>query len=124
MFLLLEYENWTGKRPVSRWYRALSDADQALADSFFATAEKLDDLIPPNFKKFRELFEARWKGISRVQYRVFCDKDKAVITLLCGCTHKGRQYDPPKAYDTATRRKNEIKRGEAGAEVFCYGEMA
>lgn len=116
-----EYQSSKGKRPVSEWYEALSQKNRASADRFLGIVQKLEQLKPPHFKKFRELLEARWFGQNRVPHRIFCDKPSdGQVTFLCGCTHKDRRYTPTNAYDTALRRRDEIQNGEAGTHEFDF----
>lgn len=116
-----EYQSVEGKRPVSEWYEALSQKNRASADRFLGIVQKLEQLKPPRFEKFRELLEARWFGQNRVPHRIFCDKPSdGQVTFLCGCTHKDRRYTPTNACNTALRRRDEIQNGEAGTHEFDF----
>ena len=80
-------------------------------------ARNLEQLDTPHFKKFRELQEARWSGENRVPHRIFCYAPAGrQVIFLCGCT----RYDPPNAYDTAVRRRQEIRDGRASTREFDF----
>lgn len=119
MWDLREYQSATGKCPVSEWYGALSEQNRAKADRFLGIARKLDRLEPPHFKKFRALWEARWRGENRVPHRIFCyvPSDRQ-LTLLCGCIHKDARYKPTAAYNTAVQCRHEIENEEASTHAF------
>ena len=40
------------------------------------------------------------------------------FVMLVGCTHKGRVYDPPGAFQTLDERKQKIESKEAGLDEY------
>ena len=112
-----EYQSAEGILPVSKWYEALSPGNQARADRFMRVARKLERLEMPYFRKYQELLEARWHGENNVPYRIFCYAPSGrQVIFLCGCT----RYDPTNAYDTAVRRRQEIRDGRASTREFDF----
>ncbi|MBI2987622.1 MAG: type II toxin-antitoxin system RelE/ParE family toxin [Deltaproteobacteria bacterium] len=66
---------------------------------------------------------AKGKGIleikfsrAGIQYRVlgFYGLNRGEFTLLIGCTHKQRRYNPTNAIDTAIDRKNKVETRQGG----------
>lgn len=117
-----EYQSGTGKLPVSKWYGKLSEKNRAEAGRLMGIAQKLDRLEWPYFGKFQQLLEARWAGENKVPHRIFCyvPSGSMCVIFLCGCTHKGRRYNPPSAYKTALKRRNEIEGGRASTHAFDF----
>lgn len=117
-----EYQSAEGKLPVSEWFTELSQKNRARADRFMRIARNLDRLEMPHFRRFQQLFEARWFGENKIPHRIFCyipSSDRRVI-FLCGCTHKDKRYSPTNAYDTAVKRRDEIEKGEANTREFDF----
>ncbi len=116
-----EYQSGTGKCPVSKWYEDLTPQNKAYADRFMLIARKLRELKWPHFKHVKPLREARWDDKDKVPHRIFCDVlSGRCVTFLCGCTHKGKQYNPTNAYDTAIIRRNEIQARKAGTRELSF----
>ena len=117
-----EYQNAEGKLPVSEWLAELSQKNRARADRFMRIARDLNRLEMPYFRKFQQLFEARWFGENKVPHRIFCyaPSGSKFVVFLCGCTHKDNRYDPTNAYDTALRRRDEIEGGRANTHEFDF----
>jgi len=62
--------------------------------------------------------ELRWRS-GRKPYRILgCQSGERDYTMLVGCTHDGKKYDPPDALETAVRRKKQIESGEAQAHEY------
>lgn len=116
-----EYQSESEKCPVSEWYEELTLDNKVSADRFLEIARKLDQLEMPYFKRFRELWEARWSGENGVPHRIFCYiSSHGCVTFLCGCTHKGRRYNPTNAYATAIKRRKEIQNGKASTSELSF----
>jgi hypothetical protein len=116
-----EYQSATGRLPVSEWHEALSPGNQARADRFMRIARQLERLEMPYFRQYQELLEARWHGENNVPHRIFCDVPSGRrLIFLCGCTHKGRRYDPTNAYNTAVQGRKEIQNGRASTREFDF----
>ena len=117
----VQYEANDGDLPVMQWYASLTPKNQAKADKFLRIAKREKQLRMPHFGPFQELMEARWYGENRVQHRIFCYVPSGrCVTFLCGCTHKGKRYKPASAYNTAIRRRNEIREGRATTHEFDF----
>lgn len=62
--------------------------------------------------KYQGLGEIRLPGDQRIPIRLigFRDPDARIqrFTFLIGCRHKGRNYDPPDALNTAVKRKKDL----------------
>jgi hypothetical protein len=105
-----------GRRNViTDWYKKVLPQVRADFDELIGILETKREWQRPEFKRlkgkqYRGLGELRW-NTGKVEYRVFgCNgPGTREYTLLLGCTHKGRVYDPPDALDTATQRMKAIK---------------
>ena len=116
-----EYQGADGSCPVSTWYESLSARNRAKTDRFLRIARQLKRLSMPGFRKYRELWEARWYGDARVPHRIFCYVPSGrQVVFLCGCIHKDRRYKPTNAYETSLRRRNAIQAGRATTREFDY----
>ena len=114
-----EYRGADGSCPVSTWYESLSARNRAKADRFLRIARQLKRLSMPDFRKYQELWEARWYGDDRVPHRIFCYVPSGrQVVFLCGCIHKDRRYKPTNAYETSLRRRNDIQAGRANTREF------
>lgn len=120
MWYFQEFQNSNGSCPVSDWCTSLSPKNQSKFEKFLGIVRELKQLRRPHFRKFRKLSEARWSGENNVPHRIFCyfPLRRKTVTFLCGCTHKGNQYDPPSAYETAATRRKKIVRGQACESKF------
>lgn len=105
-----------GRNVITDWYEDLLPKEQADFDAeieIWRTQAKWDsrDFEPLKGQKYKSLFEHKFKSCGK-QHRVFgCfGPDPGQYTLLLGCTHKDKIYDPPEAFDTALRRKNQRAR--------------
>ena len=65
-----------------------------------------------NIGKASGLGEIRFKG-DRKQLRVIGadGKSPSSYVLFLGCSHKGKVYDPPSAFETAAKRKRNFETG-------------
>jgi hypothetical protein len=92
-------------------------------DGFLKIMVKLKDWEYPDInalqgKRFAGLTELRWKS-GRKPHRIFgYQSNNLEYTMLIGCTHDKKKYDPPDAMETARRRKIEIESGEASTHEY------
>ena len=57
-------------------------------------------------------WELRWTA-EKVQHRIFgYYGGPSQFVMLVGCTHKGKIYDPPSAFQTMQDRSGKLKFGE------------
>ena len=113
-----EYVAPSGRKLVSEWYGKLSLQIQSDFDRMLGILANKKEWKYPEFKRlqgrqYRGLGEIRWQS-GGVQHRVIgCNGSGAgEYTLLIGCTHKGRVYDPPSALGTAIQRMRALKDGQ------------
>ena len=124
---LLEYRSPKGDLPISSWYENLSKRNREKARASIRLIRQLNVLKEPHFKKFRQLWEARWYGERKVPHRIFLDTFPDTLSpddliFLCGCTHKNSVYNPPKAYDIALGRNEDIQKGWAGTNDLTFDQ--
>ena len=124
----LEYQSPTNRLPVSDWWSRLTVKNRTLAGLFLrkmlnslTTSNRPEEGTFTKFKNRKNLWEARWKGEQRIQHRLLCDPlVQGSVTLLCGCTHKQKRYDPPNALQTAENRSAQLKAGKATTNEFIF----
>src|SRR2546425_2772036 len=112
----------SGGRPlISEWYLSLLQPVRAVFDDrldFLAIHERKDWQLP-EFRMLRGkegkagLSEIRWES-EGTQWRIlgFFRPGRMQYTMLIGCTHRQKQYDPRDPLETAIRRKKSVERGE------------
>jgi Phage derived protein Gp49-like (DUF891) len=111
--------NWTyrcyddGNSPNlwRRWYDKTAPARGA-HDATFDMLEQMEVWGQPNFKSLGQgLWEVRFQGQDRRQWRVFGSIDQG-IQEFCALNigyHKDRRYTPPTVLDKSRDRLNEIR---------------
>jgi hypothetical protein len=128
--ILLQQAKWTfydyvqdKKNPIQAWYKDLSLGAQLQFDAVLKDCSKTEN--PKDWGGFRHFLQGPVK-VERVwelgfvadkrQYRIlgiFGDERKHAI-LLIGCYHKGRNYTPSNAIETARKRARGFKEGKGG----------
>jgi len=127
LWTFLEFVSSGGRPQITDWYSNLPPDVQAVFDDrvgFLAIHERKDWQLP-EFRMLRGkegragISEIRW-DVGGVQWRVlgFFGSSRMQYTMLIGCTHKQKQYDPRDAADTAIRRKKSIERGERTTVIY------
>ncbi|HXK28007.1 MAG TPA: hypothetical protein VJ646_07115 [Candidatus Binatia bacterium] len=103
-----------GRNVISHWYEDLSPKEQADFDAEIEIWRKQVEWDSRDFErlkgqKYKSLFEHKFKSCGK-QHRILgCfGPEPRQYTFLLGCTHKGKIYDPPEAFDTALRRKSQL----------------
>ena len=109
-----------GSTPISDWYeKELSDRGQLSFDAMLKNNQKTANHLEwSGFEKhMRGKLKGhqiwQWKIPGEVQYRilgVFAGPKRAVFIM--GYYHKGDNYTPPDALETALKRKKLLDRGE------------
>jgi hypothetical protein len=116
---LLQYVSPNGRAAIADWRKSLPVGDpRADLDQFLKIMVKLKDWEYPYIdalkgKKFAGLTELRWKSGRKPHRIIGYRSNDFEYTMLAGCTHNDKKYDPPDAMETARRRKGEIKSGKA-----------
>ena len=114
----LQYVSPNGRHSITDWRSKLPVQAQADLDTFLKNMAKTESWEFPDIRalkgaRYRILKELRWKS-GGVQYRIFgYQTHPAEFVMLIGCTHKGNNYNPPDALETARRRQNQVKSNEA-----------
>jgi len=110
----------SGSNPIENWYSTLSDHGRTLLDALLKNNQKTESHLQwIGFRKFLTGGEMKGEGIWELgffderQYRLLgiFDGAKRAIFLM-GCYHKGKNYTPPNALDTALERKKLKVRGD------------
>jgi hypothetical protein len=120
----LQYVSPQGRAAIDDWRKALAvGPPRADLDVFLKTMAKLREWAPPDIdtlkgSRYQGLLELRWKS-GRKPHRIlgYQSADRE-YTMLVGCTHDGKKYDPPDAFETAVRRRKQIESGEAQAREY------
>jgi hypothetical protein len=120
----LQYVSPQGRAAIDDWRKSLPvGVPRANLDTFLKTMAKSREWAPPDIdtlkgSRYLGLMELRWKS-GRKPHRVLgYQSAEGEYTMLVGCTHDGRKYDPPDAFETAVRRKKQIESGEAQAREY------
>jgi hypothetical protein len=115
----MDYISPQGRNMIADWYAGLLTQEQSDFDALIQVLAKMRQWQEPAFKRlkgraYRGLGEIRFTS-ERKQHRVirFFGPNPQQSTLLIGCSHKQRIYNPPEALDTAARRKHDIESGIA-----------
>jgi len=126
----LQQAKWTfydyiqgDKNPIQTWYESLTLAAQFQFDAVLKNCSKTENL--KDWGRFRHFLEGSAKAervwelgfvADRRQYRilgVFGDERKHAV-LLIGCYHKGGNYTPSNAIETARKRAKGFREGNGG----------
>jgi hypothetical protein len=108
--------------PIEAWHQSLSYDARYLFDNILKDISKTE--IPIQWGGWRGFLQGQLKSeriwelgfrADKRQYRIFGkfgNQNKQVV-LLMGCYHKGRNYTPTAALDTAYKRAVELREGKA-----------
>lgn len=120
-----EWKFWdfthSDNNPIEDWYKTLSEDAQRLFQGLLKNNYKVEN--PIHWLGFKRYLKGELKGsgiwelefFSGVQYRVlgFFGPRRKEATLLIGCYHKQKIYEPPNALKTALKRKEMLEEGIA-----------
>src|SRR6266436_3980282 len=116
-----QFRAWTGRLVIDDWGNGLSPGRRAVFDTFLDRIAKMETWpsgICYPIRNHAGCFEIRWTA-EKVEHRIFgyygIGKE---FVLLVGCTHKGKVYDPPGAFDMLDDRKTKIANGEGGLDEY------
>lgn len=106
---------------IADWYAGLLTQEQSDFKAFMRILAKTREWRYPAFKwltgkKYRELGELRFESEKKAHRVIGCLGPGAKqFTMLIGCFHKQRVYNPANALDTALQRKKLLEQGEGSA---------
>src|SRR2546427_1280920 len=116
-----QFRTWTGRKAIDDWRRGLSQARRATFDLFLDRVAKMNSWptgICDPIKNHAGCWELRWTA-EKVEHRIFgyygAGKE---FVMLVGCTHKGKVYDPPGAFEILDTRKAQIADGIGGLDEY------
>lgn len=110
-----QFRAWTGRKAIDDWRGKMSPARQASFDIFMDRIAKMEawpsGTCDP-IKGHAGCWELRWTA-EKVEHRVFgyYGKEKE-FCMMVGCTHKGKVYDPPGAFEMLDDRKSKVEKGD------------
>jgi len=108
------------ENPWRSWYERQNKAVRACHDKTMRFL-RAGHWNMPNFSKlngYDDLYEIRiTKGVAH-RLVGFRDPESKIFIVAMPCTHKGKQYYPREALDTASRRAKEIKEEQIVA-ILC-----
>jgi len=116
-----QFKAGSGRKAIDDWRKGLSPARRATFDNFLDRIAKMESwpsVICAPIKNHAACWELRWTS-ERVEHRIFgyYGGEKEFV-MLVGCTHKGRVYDPPGAFQTLDERKQKIESKEAALDEY------
>ncbi len=123
---LLEYVSPVGERgAIDDWRKSMIGNPRLDLNEFLKLMSKSEKWEYPDIDtlkgyRYREqkLTELRWRSDGR-PHRIFgYQSGDFEYTMLIGCTHNAKKYDPPDAMETARKRKIKIDKGEALTREF------
>jgi len=111
-----------GQNPIEEWYqKELSEEAQFIFDTLLKNQQKIESVLNwTGFKylqgkpKEERIWQLDFKADKR-QYRllgVFGEERKNAVLIL-GCYHKGDNYTPRDALETARKRAKALREGRA-----------
>lgn len=109
-----DYVQPGGKNKVRKWCESLSTKEQAKLDMVLMTLSREQQWREPHFKKlsgYAGMSEIRWNGSQNRQLRLIGCFGPAPdqYTLLLGCSHKGTQYTPTNAIESANKAFRDLQ---------------
>ena len=116
-----QYQAWTRRRAIDDWRKSLSPARRAIFDTFLDRIAKMQNWptgICDPIKNHVGCWELRWAA-EKVEHRIlgYYGGEKE-FRMMVGCTHKGKIYDPPGAFEILDERKAKVEKGEGGLSEY------
>ena len=111
-----------GHNPIEEWFRnGLSEESQLAFWKVLKDCQKTESSI--NWVAFKRFLSGKYREFriwelifysDRRQHRIFgiFGPERKQATLLMGCYHKGKVYNPPDAMETAYKRAGLLSRRE------------
>jgi hypothetical protein len=110
-----QFRSASGRDTISDWRKRLAPARRAVFDVFMDRIAKMTKWpvgICDPIRGHAGLWELRWTA-EKVEHRILgYYGGPHLFVMLLGCTHKGRVYDPPEAFQTIKDRRRKILEGE------------
>jgi hypothetical protein len=116
-----QFRSASGRDSILDWRKGLSPARKATFDIFMDRIAKMKSwpsgMCDP-IKGHSGFWELRWTA-EKVEHRIFgYYGGSSVFVMLIGCTHKGKIYDPPSAFQTMEDRSGKLKAGEGTLSTY------
>ena len=116
-----QFRSSSGRDSISDWRRGLSPARRAILDVFLNRISKMQAWptgICDPIRGYTGYWELRWTA-EKVEHRIFgCYEGPLLFAMLIGCTHKGKVYDPPSAFQTMEDRRKKINRKDGTLSIY------
>jgi hypothetical protein len=116
-----QFRSANDRDAVSDWRRGLSPARRAIMDVFLNRIAKMQSWPSGTCNPltgYPGYWELRWTA-EKVEHRIFgYYAGPRKFVMLIGCTHKGKVYDPPSAFQTMQDRKGKLTRGEGTLSIY------
>ena len=110
-----QFRSANGRDAITDWRKGISPGRRAILDIFLDRIAKMETWpsgICDPIRGYSGYWELRWTA-EKVEHRIFGYYGGSFrFVMLIGCTHKGRVYDPPGAFQTMKDRKRKITVGE------------
>lgn len=108
------------KDSIGDWRKRLSPARMAVLDLFMDRIAKMKTwplgiCDPIRGKENKGYWELRWTA-EKVEHRIFgyFGSRPFLFVMLVGCTHKGKVYDPPSAFQTMRDLRRKLDNTKEG----------
>jgi hypothetical protein len=116
-----QFRSASGRDAIADWRKGLSPARRAVLDIFMDRIAKMKAWptgICDPIRGYSGYWELRWTA-EKVEHRIFgYYAGQLSFAMLIGCTHKGKVYDPPSAFETMQDRKSKITNKEGSLSTY------
>src|SRR6266853_1078787 len=111
LWVFNQFRSANGRDVISDWRKGLSPARRAVLDVFLDRIAKMRAWpigICDPIRGYSGYWELRWTA-EKVEHRIFGYYGGPLLfVMLVGCTHKGKVYDPPSAFQTMKERNKKL----------------
>jgi len=111
LWVFNQFRSANGRDVISDWRKGLSPARRAVLDVFLDRIAKMRAWpigICDPIRGYSGYWELRWTA-EKVEHRIFGYYGGPLLfVMLVGCTHKGKVYDPPSAFQTMNERNKKL----------------
>ena len=116
-----QFKATSGRKAIDDWRSALSPARRAIFDIFLDRIAKMNAWPTGTCNPIRNhagCWELRWTA-EKVEHRIFgYYSGEKEFAMMVGCTHKGKVYDPPGAFDTLDTRKGQAENNQGNLDEY------
>lgn len=116
-----QFRSANGRDAIDDWRKGLSPGRRAVMDLFMDRIAKMQGWSSGTcdpLTGYSGYWELRWTA-EKVEHRIFgYYAGPLKFVMLIGCTHKGKVYDPPSAFQTMLDRKGKLTRGEGTLSIY------